>query len=497
MGKDDEEPRGEWIAEDPDLEPVVSATPTSTLLASARPTWQRVLYLAWPVLVQQLLLMAVGLYDQYLAGNNLPADPALHVSYQAAQTTANYLAWFIASCSAIVSVGSTALVARFTGAGEKRQAVHAANQSIVLAIFFGLVAAVAGLLSVAEVVRLLRMSGPAADMTVKFLTPVLALVTFQIIESAGLACLVGAGDTHPTLWVLGGVALINIPLARLCFHGLGPIPGFGFQGIALGTALSHTAGSAAVLVLLARGRAGLKLRLAEMIPDFALIRRLLRISIPAVADIFSVGVCQLWFLSMVNGLGVVATAAHGIAIRWESLGYLSGQAFATAAAALVGQNLGARRPDEATRSGWIAWGIGLGAMTGMGVIFYTLAPQMFELFCPDENQREVIAAGVPVLRLVAFAMPALACIIIFTGALRGAGDTRLPMLLSWIGFLAIRIPLAYFLMFDAVDFGALGIAHGLDLGLYGAWLAMFADLLIRGALFLTRFATGGWKRARV
>jgi putative MATE family efflux protein len=493
MRKEDEEPRGDWLAEEPDLEPVVGATTNSLLLATGRPTWQRVLYLAWPVLVQQLLLMAVGLYDQYLAGNNLPADPSLHVSYQAAQTTANYLAWFIASCSAIVSVGSTALVARFTGAGDKGHAVHAANQSILLAIILGVAATIVGLLSVGEVVRLMRMSGPAADMTVKFLTPVLALVTLLIVESAGLACLVGAGDTHPTLWVLGGVALINIPLARLCFHGFGPIPGFGFQGIALGTALSHSVGGAAVLVFLARGRAGLTLRFAEMIPDFALIRRLLRVSIPAVIDIFSVGVCQLWFLSMVNRLGVVATAAHGIAIRWESLGYLSGQAFATAAAALVGQNLGARRPDEAARCGWIAWGIGLGAMTAMGAIFYALAPQMFELFCPDANQRDVIAAGVPILRLVAFAMPALACIIIFTGALRGAGDTRLPMLLSLIGFLAIRIPLAYLLM-DEVDFGVLGVGRG---PLYGAWLAMFADLLIRGTLFLIRFATGGWKKTRV
>ena len=94
-------------------------------------------------------------------------------------------------------------------------------------------------------------------------------------------------------------------------------------------------------------------------------------------------------------------------------------------------------------------------------------------------------------------MPALACIIIFTGALRGAGDTRLPMLLSWIGFLAIRIPLAYFLMYPQTDLGSLGTMPGLDLGLYGAWLAMFADLLMRGALFLFRFATGGWKRVKV
>jgi putative MATE family efflux protein len=484
-------------ADDPALDPAPPSHAGPTLLDPRRPTWQRVLFLAWPVWLQQLLLMAVGLYDQYLAGNYPPADPTLHVPYQAAQTTANYLAWFISSCSALVSVGSTALVARFVGAGERKNAVHAANQSILLAITFGLFATAVGLLVLGGGVRLMHMSGPAAGMAIEFLTPILALVVFQMIEQAGLACLVGAGDTRPTLWVLGGVAIINMPLAYICFRGIGPFAGFGFQGIAIGTALSHALGGIAVLMLLARGRAGLKLRLPEMFPDRALIRRLLRISIPATVDTLSICLCQLWFLSMVNQLGDVAAAAHGIAIRWESLGYLSGHAFATAAAALVGQNLGARRPHEAAKSGWVAWGVGCGVMTVMGVIFFTLAPEMFRLLCPSQHQDEVVRAGVPVLRLVAFAMPPLACIIIFTGALRGAGATRLPMLLSWIGFLVIRIPLAYFIMYETTDLGPLGTVHGLGMGLYGAWLAMFADLLIRGVLFLFLFATGIWKRVRV
>jgi putative MATE family efflux protein len=497
MASDDGPTSAEPLADDPALEPTLPSHHGSSLLNSARPTWQRVLVLALPVLLQQLLLMAVGLYDQYLAGNNPPADASLHVPYQAAQTTANYLAWFISSCSAVVSVGSTALVARFVGAGDRRNAIHTANQSIFLAAVFGLIAMIVGLLVIDELVRTLRMSGPAAGMAVQFLIPILALVVFQMIEQAGLACLVGAGDTRPTLWVLGGVCLLNMPLAWVCFHGLGPIPGLGFPGIALGTALSHALGGIAVLVLLARGRAGLKLRLSDLFPDAALIRRLLRISIPATVDTLSICVCQLWFLSMVNRLGEVASAAHGIAIRWESLGYLSGYAFATAAAALVGQNLGAGRFHDASRSGWIAWGMGAVVMCAMAVIFYTLAPAMFQLLCPTQNQLEVISAGVPLLRLVAFTMPALACIIIFTGALRGAGATRLPMLLSWIGFLVIRLPLAYYLMFPAVYLGPLGTVTGLGMGLYGAWLAMFADLIIRGILFFIRFATGGWKRTRV
>src|SRR5262249_51983154 len=141
--------------------------------------------------------------------------------------------------------------------------------------------------------------------------------------------------------------------------------------------------------------------------------------------------------------------------------------------------------------------LGCGIMCTMGLVFYLLAPQMFFLFCPRPEQRPVIDAGVEVLRLVAFAMPALASCIVFTYALRGAGDTPVPVLFTWFGFLVVRIPLAYLLTRSAIDLGSLGTWPGWNLGLYGAWLAMFADLMVRGAFFFLRFAGGKWKAIKV
>jgi Na+-driven multidrug efflux pump len=294
-----------------------------------------------------------------------------------------------------------------------------------------------------------------------------------------------------------GVALVNLPLAWGFCLGWGPLPALGFVGIAGGTAVSHVRGGLAVLTVLARGRFGLRLKPRLLWPDGGLLRRLLRISVPAGLDSLSVALGQLWFLSIINRLGDVASSAHGIALGWEALGYLSGAAFGTAAMTLVGQNLGARRPDRAAHSGWVAFGMGCGLMCAMGAVFFVLAPPMFELYCPNPEQRPVIAAGVPVLRLVAFAMPALACCIVFTYALRGAGDTRVPVLFTWVGFLLVRIPLAHLFALDRVDLGVLGTWPGLGWGLFGAWLAMFADLLVRGGFFLHRFASGRWQTVRV
>ncbi len=463
----------------------------------SRPLWRQVLALALPALAQQYLHLVVQLSDQFLAGRFELPDPAARVGYLSALNTAGYLYWFVSSYTVLVSVGSTALVARFVGAKDWPMAKHATGQAVLLAVVIGVVGSIAAVLGLPSLIDALNLKGDAGRVCVEFLMPLAALLAFQITESACAACLAGAGDTRTGLKVLGLVAVLNVPLAwGLCF-GVGPLPGMGFVGIALGTGLSHVIGCITLLVILARGKSGLRLTLPNLVPDFPLIYRLLRVSVPAAIDSLSAAFCQLWFLSLVNKLGDTAASAHGIALRWEALGFLSGAAFGTAAMTLVGQNLGARTPDRAARSGWTAYAIGGGVMSFMGLLFVLLAEPMFRLFCPDPHLQPIIDAGVPALRLIACAMPALACLIIFTAALRGAGDSRVPVLFSWVGFLCVRIPLAYLLTAPQVNLGRLGVVPGYDMGLLGAWVAMCTDIWVRGVFFGLRFASGKWKKIEV
>jgi Na+-driven multidrug efflux pump len=307
-----------------------------------------------------------------------------------------------------------------------------------------------------------------------------------MLSSAGIACLAGAGDTRTGLWVLGAVAVLNVPLALLFCRGCGPLPALGFPGIAVGTAVSQTLGGLAVLVVLWRGRAGLRFRLSQLRPRPDLLKRLLRISVPAALDSLSMQVGYLWFLSVVNSLGNTAAAAHGHALAWEGLAYQAGAAFGTAAVTVVGQLKGAGRVDRAGGGGWTAFVLGGTLMCLMGAVFFTLARSMLGLFCPGTAQQAIVETGVPVLRLVAFGMPALASCMILSAALRGAGDTRVPVFFTWLGFFGVRIPLAWLLT-----------SEPFSLGLLGAWLAMFADLHVRGLCLLGRFARGRWKTVRV
>lgn len=473
--------------DDPGMPPgVVADWPVHDTAPASASLVRHVLSLSWPVLALNSLVLLVEVSDRYLVGNLAGVDADETRNMLAAQGTAHYVAWFISSYTVLVSVGATALVARCVGARDFKTASSATHQAIVLGAIIGLIGSIVAVVYLHPFVTLLGLTGGAADSAVTYLQPMFLLLTFRVVEMAGVASLIGAGDTRTGLWVQGGIAALNVPLAWTLCRGIGPWDGLGYVGVPLGTALSYLFGSFAVLAVLFRGRAGLKLHLAGFLPDWALMRRLLRVSLPAGADSLSVVAGQMWFVHIVNGLGTIAASAHGIALVWEALGYLSGHAFGTAAMTLVGQNLGASRPDRAARAGWTAFALGCGVMTFMGALFYTFAPQLFAPFCRQTGQQAVIDAGVPVLRLVAFAMPALASTMIFTAALRGAGDTRVPVLFTWVGFLVVRIPLAYWLTSDAIG-----------LGLFGAWMAMAADLLVRGGFFFWRFAGGRWKKAIV
>ncbi len=448
----------------------------------------RVLRLAWPALLQQYTFFLIQQYDQFLARN-------FSEEHQAALTTANYLYWFTSSYSVIVSAGATALVGRCFGAKDFTLANRATGQALVLAVVFGALATAAAFVGLTTLMAVIELQNDSPRIAAEYLYPLAAILILQMLETAGIACLVGAGDTKTGLAVLVGVALVNVPVAWALSGGAGPALDFGFTGIAMGTAAAHSLGGLTILALLLRGRSGLKLNFALLRPDPEILRRLLRVSIPAAVDSLSIACCQLWFLSIVNHLGTVPAAAHGIALRWEALGYLAGAAFGAAASTTVSQSLGQQRPSLASHYGWCAFALGGGLMTAMGLIFYWLAGPMCELYSPGKPQ--VTELAVMALRTIAFAMPAVAAWIIFTAALRAAGDTRVLAVFSWVGFLGVRIPLALWLSRDSVDLGILGTVPGLGWGLLGAWLAMVSDLYFRGALFVWRWSSGRWQSARV
>ncbi len=456
---------------------------TTPLPETTRAMIKIVFSLGIPVVVEQSLRYLVGLSDTMLAGNFLTKE---HV---AGVTVSSYLLWVVDSLLTIVSVGATALVARMTGAGDRRSAARICQQAIALAIAVGTTILIVGILTAPAIVRVMNLTGPSADAAVLFLRIVLLITPLLACSAAGIACLRGAGDTQSGAWVMMLVNVINVAMSWTLVRGLGPFPQMGFAGIATGTACAEGIGGLIVLALLARGRSGLALSVSGMIPRKDDVVRIARISIPFAGESLTNSACQLWFLSLINRLGATATAAHGVAIRCESLAFLTVTAFAVAASTLTGQYLGAGRVDLARRAARTSWAIGMGLLTAVGLALYFYAEGFFNLFLGG-NQPDVTAIGAPVLRIVAFAMPALATINVLNGSLRGAGDTRWPWVIVMFGYLVVRMPLTYLLV-TPIDEGGWGW------GLRGAWIAMLVDLCTRGTLVAVRFLQGGWSKIKV
>ena len=456
---------------------------TPGLEIRGRTVGRQVIWLATPVLIEQFLLYLVGLSDTLLTGRYLAER------HLAAVTVGSYLTWFLGSLIIVVSAGASALVARSRGAGRGDDANRIAQQAMGLALIVGTSTLAIGWGLAPAIVEALGLDRSATADAALYIRYVLLATPLLACEAVGVACLRGAGDTRTGMWVMILVNAINVGLSWSLVRGFGPLPALGFAGIAIGTACGEGAGGLLILLVLIRGRSGLRLRPAGLRPSRADLARIVRISGPAAGESLTQVVCQLWFLGLINRLGATATAAHGVAIKCESIAFLTVSAFSVAAGTLVGQYLGAGRPDLAARAARTAWGLGTLVLGGVGFLIYALAGPMLDLFLAGRNA-QVAEVGLPLLRVVAFAMPALATINVLGGSLRGAGDTRWPWLFVIVGFLAVRLPMTYWATWP-VDLGGLG------LGLWGAWIAMMADLHARGMLLTARFLQGGWRRVRV
>jgi len=450
------------------------------------------LWLALPALAEQVLTILVGYTDWWLAGHYFKDAP-----YLAAMGLIAYVLWLLPSMFSAVAIGATAVVARFVGAGQPQQAVRASNQAVIIGLVLALLATCATAWGGPSFVRAMQLQDAAADLAIRYLWILVPVVPAIMIEQVGIACLRGAGDTVSGFVVKLIVVAINVAVSVSLVIGWGPVPALGWDGLAIGTAVGHGIGGLLIGCLLLQGRAGLALRWRQLWPDRTLIWRLLRIGIPGGIDTAVILFCHLTFVAIINRIGTLAAAAHGLGVTIESLAYLPGAAFQVAAMTLTGQMLGAREPRRAVHIALSACALGGMLMVAAGIVFYG-APEALTSFFTGDSDSPTARATVPLLRIVAWAMPSLALVMILSGALRGAGDTRWPLAISLVGFFGVRLPGAVWLAWDSVTIP--GTSFELPCwgwGVAGAYYAMLVDNLVRSVLITWRFAHGGWKRIEV
>ena len=434
---------------------------------------RRVLNLAWPAVLEQLLNMSVGLVDTYIVGHLGAASlAAVGLSMQSLN-----LFWALFGA---IGVGSTALVARRIGAKEPEAANDIARQSMLLAFFIGVFVALILWLGAPIFLKLLGAEAQVISLGISYMRAVASTVYMFSFLFIGSATMRGAGDTRTPMMVMLVVNIVNIIVAYTLANGLGPFPALGVLGSGIGAAAGRGLGGLLILILLVRGKGQIKIGYKIPRPNIRIITQILRIGLPAAAEQLMTRFGQIMMATFITSLGTVAYAAHQVAINALSVAYMPGWGFALAATTLMGQELGARRPERAKESVYEALRLAVIIMTIMGGLVSIFAGQVVAVFTDDQA---VIAAGMPALRIAGCVMPFLGLVFTLSGSLRGAGDTTAVLIIYAFCIWGIRVTNAYWL--------------GPLLGLTGIWLALGIDFAIRSLILVLRFRSGKWKLVKV
>jgi len=479
-------------------EPPAPGVPTYQPIApppASRSLLRELLRLALPVLGEHVLHMMVGLNDTWLANHVVRITPGMSgadveaahremTAAAAAVGTISYILWLIGLITGAISAGSTAIIARATGARHRRLANSICGQSIAAAALAGgvLWGIMFGLAP-----QLARMTGLQARgyefalMYLRMLSFSLPFLTTMFVANA---CLRGAGDTLTPAMTMIVVDIVNIFFSWGWTYGLFGLNKWGFAGIAAGTVIAYVAGGVIQVIVLLVGRGGIRLYLHRLQPHWHNLRRILRIGIPS-----GIGDALQWaanfaLLVVVNRMDstLISSAAHNNTIKIESMSYLGGFAFATAAATMVGQSLGMKDPNRATRSAYLCYAAGGGLMTVAGILFIA-AGRYLAGWLSDDPQ--VIDLTTRCLFITGFCQAFFAAYMIFAGGLRGAGDTMTVMKLNLTSILLIRL------------LGGIAAGVWLKMGLTAIWLVLAIELGIRGSLIYGRFLQGGWRKVEV
>ena len=465
---------------------------------------KQVIKLSIPAVLAQISSIIMQYIDASMVGS-------LGAAATAAIGLVSSTTWLFGGLCVSAATGFSVQVAQLIGAEREKDAKDVLRHAILCTMVFGLIASAVGIgissylpvwLGGAEEIR-----GNASRY---FLIYACALPAAQMRHTAGSA-LQCSGDMK-TPSILNGTmcgldvvfnSFLIFPTRQISLAGIlvtMPGAGMGVTGAALGTALAEAV--TAVLMLYAVCFRSKRLRLAgrrqlcaaqadlsdgvsadglspEIPETFCFqskyLHTALRLALPMAFEHTVMCGAHIAETRIVAPLGTVSVAANSLAVTAESLCYMPGSGIGTAATTLVGQSIGAGKPERAKRYANLAVMLGAAVMTCTGGLMFLGAPLMFSMLTPDAAIREL---GVRVLRIEAFAEPLFAVSIVTAGALRGAGDTLIPSMINLASMWGVRITAASLL--------------APRLGLVGVWIAMCGELCVRGLLFLVRLLRGKW-----
>jgi len=432
--------------------------------------------LAIPIIAENLFQTTLGIVDMLMVSR-------LGAAAIAGVGTSLQIMFLVISALSAVTVGTTVMVARYTGAGQTDDATRTVKQSLVLGIALALIISALGHFFAHTVIEVMGATPDVVQTGGDYLDVVAQMSIFLVIQLVCSGALRGTGDTRTPMVVTGLVNGVNIVVAYALIFGHFGFPAMGVLGSAWGASAARAVGAVIMLGILISGRRNVRIRSAGgWRPDRALMGRILKIGLPSMIEQSLMSGGMLLYSVIVIGMGTSVYAAQRITFNALSVSFMPGMGFGMAATTMTGQSIGAKRPDLALTSTWIAFRMAALWMCTMGLGLMIFPHQIMHFFTNDPVIDDVGAAA---LRVLAISQPFQALGQVLSGSLRGAGDTRFPMLATGLSVWLIRLPFGWL-------FGV--PLHG---GLSGVYLSNILDAAVRAGANYWRFRTGAWQKIKL
>lgn len=377
------------------------------------------------------------------------------------------------------SIGVMALVARRVGEKD----IDAAGRTALQGIFLGLaIASVLGLLCAIFAGDLLRLMGANESVlaNARFTRIMLGANATVFLLFLMNAVFRGAGDAALAMRVLWLGNILNIILGPILIFGVGPFPKMGVAGAAVATSVGRGIAVLYQVSLLTRGKSKLVLKREHLGIDVRMMGRVLRLSITGTLQMLISMTSYIGVMRILSKFGSAPLAGYTIGFRVLMFAILPAFGLANASATMVGQNLGAKKPERAETAVWRASFFAAAFLTIVGVIFLALAPAIAHLFT---NDPEVLPWAITYLRIVSIGFPFYAFGMVVSQSFNGAGDTKTPTFINVFVFWILQMPLAHYL--------------SRQMGPSGVFTTFAISFSVFAVVSVGLFLRGGWKKTKV
>lgn len=432
--------------------------------------------LAVPIVLTNLLHTAYQLTDTFWVGR-------LGAEAVAAVSLAFPIIFLMISLGAGFSIAGTILVAQYAGKGDKDQVQHIATHTVFLMFVVSLLLSAIGYFLAEPIITAMGAAPEVLPDAVSYLQISFIGLPFMFSFFVFQSLMRGIGEVRTPMLIVLTTVLMNLVLDPFFIMGFGDIPGYGVTGAAIATIFTQGVATIIGFYLLLKGRYAVSISFKNFRFEFPLIRKMFFLGLPASIEqsMKALGFTIMSFL--VATFGTLVIAAYGLGVRILSFVIIPAFGLSMATSTLVGQNIGAGKPDRAAEVGSIAAKVAFLSLFSVGVIFFLLAEPIVTAFVPEDPA--LIEAATRFVHFLTASFGFLGLQLTLNGIFQGSGNTTISMIFSIVSLWVFEFPLSYLL------------SKHTDLGELGLWIAFPIATAISAAISFTYFRMGRWKNKRL